>query len=144
MPFIRIWVHLIWSTKNRQKLINSDIKPKLLDHLLVNAKEKSIWLANVNCVADHVHLLISLGAKQSISKIAMLIKGKSSHWVNQNSLCKTKFEWQDEYIAVSVSESNLEKVKNYIQKQEEHHKQKSFAQEYDEFMKKYRSNYLSD
>ena len=95
MPFIRIWVHLIWSTKNRQKLINSDIKPKLLDHLLVNAKEKSIWLANVNCVADHVHLLISLGAEQSISKIAMLIKGESSHWVNQNSLCKTKFEWQD-------------------------------------------------
>ena len=144
MPFVRIWVHLIWSTKNREKIITQHIKEQLLAHIIENAKMKDIWLSSINCVADHIHLLISLGAEQNISKIAMLIKGEASHWINHNSLCKIKFEWQDEYIAISVSESSLERVRSYIQKQEEHHRLKTFAEEYDEVMKKYGSNYLSN
>ena len=144
MPFVRIWVHLIWSTKNREKIITRHIKEQLLAHIIENAKTKDIWLSSINCVADHIHLLISLGAEQNISKITMLIKGEASHWINYNSLCKTKFEWQDEYIAISVSESSLEKVRSYIQRQEEHHRLKTFAEEYDEVMKKYGSNYLSN
>lgn len=69
----------------------------------------------------------------------MLLKGESSYWVNRNKLTKTKFEWQDEYIAVSVSESNADKVRRYIQNQEEHHRKKSFSEEYDDFMKKYQN-----
>ena len=136
MPFVRIWVHLIWSTKNREKLIFPELKLALLDHLKSNAKEKNIWIDTINCVVDHVHALISLGAEQSISKVAMLLKGESSHWVNKHDLMKIKFEWQDEYIAVSVSESNIDEVQRYIQNQEEHHRKKSFVEEFDEFMKK--------
>jgi putative transposase len=137
MPFVRIWVHLIWSTKNREKLILPELKPDLLNHLKLNAKEKCIWIDTVNCVGDHVHALISLGAEQSISKIAMFLKGESSHWMNKHNLMKMKFEWQDEYIAVSVSDSNVETIQGYIQNQEEHHRKRTFVEEYDELMTKY-------
>jgi putative transposase len=137
MPFIRIMVHLIWSTKNRESIIALSLKPTLLDHLKSNAREKNIWIESLNCVSDHVHALISLGADQSISKVAMLLKGESSHWINKNDLTKTKFEWQDEYIAISVSESNVETIKRYILNQEEHHRKKSFAEECNEFFKMY-------
>jgi putative transposase len=67
----------------------------------------------------------------------MLLKGESSFWVNKNKLSNFKFEWQDEFIAVSVSESVVAKVRTYIADQEKHHKTKSFAEEYEEFIKVY-------
>lgn len=137
MPFVKIWVHLIFSTKNREKTISQAVKEKLMGHIKSNAKEKDIWIDTINCVNDHVHILISLGAEQSISKVAMLIKGESSHWLNKNKISHGKFEWQDEYAALSVSESVVEKVRKYIVNQGEHHRTKSFAEEYDEFMKHY-------
>jgi putative transposase len=66
-----------------------------------------------------------------------LIKGESSFWINKEGLTQQKFEWQDEYFAVSVSESMIDKVREYIKNQEEHHKHKTFQQEYDEFISKY-------
>lgn len=139
MPFIRIWIHLIWATKKREKLISAELKPKLIDHIRINSKEKRIWLDSINCTDDHIHLLISLNSEMTISKFVMLIKGESSHWVNKNNLAKpgTSFSWQDEYIAISVSESMLDKVRNYIENQESHHSRKSFKEEYDDLMKKY-------
>ena len=79
MPYVRMWVHLIWSTKNRERTITKKLKPLLLSHMRENAKEKKIFLDSINCVSDHCHALISLGSEQSISKIAFLIKGESSH-----------------------------------------------------------------
>lgn len=66
-----------------------------------------------------------------------LIKGESSFWINKNQLTKEKFEWQDEYFAVSVSESIIDKVRDYIKNQEEHHKKKTFQEEYDEIINKF-------
>jgi len=137
LSFVKIWIHLIWSTKNRQPLITRDLKFKLYDHIRENAKNKKIFLDHINGTADHVHLLISMKGDQSISKIAFLLKGESSHWVNENKFKRTKFEWQDEFIAVSVSESLVPKVREYIRNQEEHHRKKTFQEEYDLFMKRY-------
>ncbi len=130
-------IHYIWSTKNRKPIITSELKSMLLLHIKENSKTKGIFIDTLNCVDDHIHLLISLGTEQTISKIAMLIKGESSFWANNQKLIKQKFEWQDEYIALSVSESAIDKVKQYILNQEEHHKKKTFTQEYDEFLKLY-------
>lgn len=135
MPMIKIWIHLIWATKNRDKLISKELKPKLIEHIKSNSKEKGIWLDSVNCVSDHIHLLISLGSEQTISKTVMLIKGESSFWVNKNKLITKKFEWQDEYMAYSVSDTIVNKVRSYIANQEEHHRVKSFTEEYEEFVK---------
>lgn len=137
MPFIKLWVHIIWSTKNRENLISKELKPKLLSHIRENGKVKDIYIDTINCVTDHIHILVSIKGEQSVSKIVQLIKGESSFWVNKNILSNFKFEWQDEFIAVSVSESSVPKVREYIDNQEEHHRVKSFNEEYDIFVKKY-------
>ena len=137
MPYLRIWVHLIWSTKNREPYIDRRLRSDLLRHIRENALQKGIRLDELNAVSDHVHALISLNADQSIARIAQLIKGESSHWVNQEERLQFKFEWQDEYLALSVSESAVASVRQYIRNQEEHHRARSFAEEYDAFMHEY-------
>ena len=135
MPYTKVMIHFIWTTKNRIPIISKDLKPLLLSHIKENSILKQIFIDTLNCVEDHIHLLISLGTEQKISKIAMLIKGESSFWINKQKIIKQKFEWQDEYIALSVSESAIDKVRQYIMNQEEHHKKKTFMQEYEEFLK---------
>lgn len=73
----------------------------------------------------------------SISKAIQLVKGEAAHWANKNSLVKSKLEWADEYFAVSVSESMLDKVREYIKNQEMHHKKITFKDEFDKFISKY-------
>jgi len=107
----------------------------LLPHIKENSIKKGIFIDTLNCVSDHIHLLISIGTEQTISKVSQLIKGESSFWINQSNIIKTKFEWQDDYIALSVSEFGVEKARQYIANQEEHHKKKTFAQEYEGFLK---------
>ena len=135
MSYINVSLHYIWATKNREPFITPDIKSHLLSHIRENCRCKGIYLDTVNCVADHIHLLVSLDAEQTISKVAQLIKGESSHWVNNSGLTDIKFGWQDDYIALSVSESARENVRRYIIGQEEHHKEKTFANEYDSLLK---------
>lgn len=138
MPFIKIWVHLIFSIKNRKNLITPELKPELIKHIRENADSKKIYIDFLNCVSDHIHILLSLKGDQTISKIAQLIKGESSNWINKNNLIARKFEWQEEFIAISVSESIVPKVRDYIKKQEAHHKKKTFAEEYKELMEKFK------
>jgi REP element-mobilizing transposase RayT len=90
----------------------------------------------INGYVDHVHGLISLGTDQTIEKLMQLIKGESSFWINKNNLCPTKFGWQDEYFVVSVSDSLVDKVREYIRKQEAHHRQQTFAEEFEGFLLK--------
>jgi putative transposase len=137
MSHVRIWIHLVFSTKNREPVLKDEFRYDLFKHIANNCLEKDIFLKIINGYTDHVHCLISLGKDQSISKISQLIKGESSFWINQNNLTKAKFSWQDDYFAVSVSESQVEAVGGYIKNQEKHHILKSFAQEVDEFMKRY-------
>jgi REP element-mobilizing transposase RayT len=143
MPYVRVWIHLIWSTKNRSPLLTKELKKKVLVHIKENASQKGIFLDTINGVVDHIHALVSLRADQTVAKVAQLLKGESSHWINEQDLALGKFEWQDEYIAVSISESILDRVREYIKNQEEHHRKKTFAEEYQDFMKKYGFEILS-
>ena len=138
MPFVKVYIHFVWSTKNRVLSLDSlALREKVWQHISDNANKKGIFIDFINGHADHCHCLISLGTDQTIEKVMQLIKGESSFWINKQALTKQKFEWQDEYFAVSVSESVVDKVREYIKNQEEHHKQKTFQQEYDEFISKY-------
>jgi len=135
MPFAKIMVHFIWATKNRSQIIDKTVRPLLLSHIKDNGLKKGIYIDTVNCVVDHIHLLVSLGTEQTVAKVAQMIKGESSFWMNRENLINTKFEWQDDYIALSVSESAISKVRAYIVNQEEHHRTKTFGEEYDSFLK---------
>ena len=137
MPFVKVYIHFVWSTKNRVPFLNTkELRIKVWNHILENAKKKDIFIDFVNGYSDHCHCLVSLGVDQSIQKVIQLIKGESSFWINSECLTKEKFEWQDEYFAVSVSESVIDKVREYIKNQEGHHSKKTFQQEYDEFINK--------
>ncbi len=137
MPFIQIWVHLVWATKNREPLLTKGVRQKLFNHIKENGLAKGIHMDFVNGHVDHVHCLISLKPDQNISKLVQLLKGESSYWANKNNWFNNKLEWQDEYFAVSVSESGIDRLREYIKNQEAHHAKKTFQQEYDEFMIKY-------
>lgn len=137
MGYIKIWVHLVWTTKNRAPILVKEIRKPLFEHILENARSKNIYVDHINGYLEHVHCLISLRSGQTIDNILMLLKGESSHWANKQKLVKPKLEWQDEYFAVSVSESDINRVREYIKNQEEHHRKTGFPEEYDEFMTKY-------
>ena len=137
MGYTKVWIHLVWATKKREAVLNKELRSQLFSHIRENAKNKNIHLDFVNGFTDHIHCLISLDADQTIAKIVQFIKGESSYWINQQKLLKQKFEWQAEYFAVSVSESNIDKVREYIKNQEQHHQKKTFEQEYQEFIEKY-------
>ncbi|MDA3953104.1 MAG: IS200/IS605 family transposase [Bacteroidales bacterium] len=137
MSYVRVWIHCVWGTKKRIPLLTVDNKWDILNHIKENAKKKEIYIDFINGDKDHIHCLISLNADETISKTIQLIKGESSFWINKNRLTNSKFEWADEYFAVSVSESQLPKVREYIKNQEEHHRKNTWKQEYEEFCEKY-------
>ena len=137
MSFVKIWIHHVFAVKNREPLLQKPLRLDVQKHIIENCKEKDIFLKIVNGHSDHLHCLVSLSKDQTVAKIAQLIKGQSSFWINQNNLVEGKFSWQDDYFAVSVSESQLETVVNYIRNQEAHHAKKSFDDEVNEFMIKY-------
>ena len=138
MGYVKIWVHLVWTTKNREPLLTHEIRNNIFRHIRENAEKKGIYIDFINGYTEHIHCLISLGCGQSIDKIMMLLKGESSFWINKNKIFRKKFEWQDEYFAVSVSESAVNRVRDYIKTQEDHHKKKTFNDEYQEFIRKYK------
>ncbi|MGE0089581.1 MAG: IS200/IS605 family transposase [Bacteroidales bacterium] len=137
MSFVRIWVHFVWGTKNREALFNKDNILIIINHIKENAKQKGIYIDCINGGNDHLHCLISLNPNESTSKTVQLIKGESSFWINKNNLVKQKFEWGDEYFAVSVSDSSIHAIREYIRNQEEHHKKKTWTEEYEEFIQNY-------
>ena len=138
MSWVRVYIHMVFCTKNRFPFLNSpELRKTVFQHIKTNAEEKEIWIDCVNGFQDHAHCLISLGREQTISKVAQLIKGESSFWINKNNLVHDKFMWQDDYWAVGVSESNVQTVRNYIHNQEAHHLKKTFAEEILDFNEKH-------
>ena len=140
MPFIKVYIHFVWSTKNRYPFLHTkEIRQQVWQHIKDNASTKGIFIDHVNGHADHCHCLVSLGSDQTLEKVMQLIKGESSYWINKQvdfllPLNKGKFAWQDEYFAVAVSDTRIDHVRNYIKNQEEHHHQATFPEEYDKLI----------
>jgi len=137
MSYVRIWVHLVFSTKDRIPFLSKEIRPIIQSHIIDNCKEKGIYLTNINGYYEHIHCLISLDKNQTTAEIAKLIKGESSFWINREKLTLSKFSWQDDYFAVSIGESQVDRIQKYINTQEIHHTTRSFSDEYEELLLKY-------
>jgi len=135
MPFVRVWIHAVWSTKRRHPFLVDPIRSLVFGHMVNEGRSKGIQIDRINGYLDHAHMLFNLSSVQSISRIINQVKGESSHWINQHQLILEPFNWQDEYYAVSVSESGLAAVRSYIDKQEEHHRHRSFQEEYDDLLR---------
>jgi len=119
--YSRCWIHLIWGTLDRAKVLNKAAAKRVSRYLDDYAESKGVYV-KINYVnADHVHALVDLPTPFSIEKLMQLLKGSSSHSINSNDIITGKFAWGRGYGAFSVSESNLPQVARYIAGQEEHH-----------------------
>ncbi len=135
--YCRCWLHLVWATYERRPLLTKAAAAKLSGYFSSYAKEKGIYM-RINYVnPDHVHALIDLPVNKPIEESLQLLKGSSSHWINENNLVAGKFGWQRGYGAFSVSHSNIEEVGGYIANQEEHHRKRTFAEELKLLVEKY-------
>ncbi len=135
MSYVNIMVHAVWRTHNHEPVLVLEKREHLFQHILTNAKSKGIYIDILNGHVDHVHCLISLGADQSIGEVMKLIKGEAAHWANKEKMFNPRFAWAEDYYAVSLSKTAIGTVRNYIRNQEEHHKKKTFMEEYTEYMK---------
>ena len=138
---VKISVHLVFSTKGRAPMIHKRIRPRL--HAYIG----SVLLANrarlfkAGGTNDHIHLLVSLGKELSVSGAVREIKSKSSGWIHREFPRLNRFAWQGGYGGFSVSESDLQSVKQYIEKQEEHHRRITFKDELRSLLRKHQIDF---
>jgi putative transposase len=133
----RVYLHVIFSTKNREPLLLDDWRDELFRVMGGSANNLGCQSLIVGGVADHVHLLFQLSRTITMADANSKIKSTSSLWINQNHAPPTPFHWQAGYAAFSVSQSNVEAVRLYIQQQAKHHAKRSFQDELREWLRRY-------
>jgi REP element-mobilizing transposase RayT len=131
--YIAHFVHCVFSTKGRKDLILGELRRKLWAYLMGIARNLGITLISVGGTSNHVHLLISPPATMPLAEAVQKLKANSSRWMGEQGL---SFEWQKGYGAFSVSSSLVETVKAYIRNQEEHHRKRTFEEEFLGLLKK--------
>jgi putative transposase len=137
----KLLTHLIFSTKNREPLIKDDVRDELHRYIAAVLIDLDSPAILINSVEDHVHILFSVSKNYSISKIVEEIKKASSKWIKGKGVSYAGFYWQGGYGAFSVSQSNVPEVQQYIASQREHHRRKTFQEEFREFLKRYEIEY---
>jgi putative transposase len=134
-------VHVIFSTKNRQKRISDDLQPRLWAYIAGIARNHGFEAIKVGGTQDHAHALLLLPPVMPLAKAIQLLKGSSSKWLNDNGTAGKDFAWQEGYGAFSVSASQTETVVKYIQDQPAHHAKRSYEEEFLDLLKKYGVTY---
>jgi len=129
MSFINVWIHAVWTTKNKEPILTRSALYKICGHIRDNADKNNIHVNFINGVETHVHCLISMKSIHSIAEVLNQIKGESSHWINESGLFKSHFEWQNDYYAASVSPWEVRKIREYIRNQQKHHKTQTLDDE---------------
>lgn len=135
--FSQIYIQVVFAVKGRENLIGKSWKDSLYKYIAGIIKGKNQKPIIVNGMPDHIHVFIGLRPSMAISDLVRDIKNNSSKFINDNRLVKGKFSWQEGYGAFSYSHSHIKNVYNYILNQEEHHKKKTFKEEYMDFLKKF-------
>lgn len=138
MSFISIWLHCVWTTNKRIPYLKEDIREQVIFHILDTSRRKNIYIDYINGYDEHLHALISMGGRQNISDIMQQIKGESSFWINKHSLTKLKFTWQDDFYCVSFGMPQIDRLRDYIRNQTNHHKTVSWQEELEKLEKDYK------
>jgi REP element-mobilizing transposase RayT len=130
MSYISSYFHCVFSTKERRRLIEPELRDRLWPFLGGIARQNKMKAIEIGGVEDHVHILLSLPPTMAVSKALQLIKGGSSKWIHETFPENRPFAWQEEYGAFSASVSQLDKTINYIKEQEAHHRRMTFQEEF--------------
>lgn len=139
--FISNLIHFVWGTADREPLIHKSWRDDLHAYLGGILRNKKAKLLAAGGIEDHVHVLASLPATVSLAEIASAMKANSSRWVHENIPQCKGFDWQTGYAAFSVSKSAEDRVKQYIENQEQHHRQWRFTEEFKTLLEKHEIPY---
>jgi REP-associated tyrosine transposase len=137
----QILVHLIFSTKNREALLSDDIRPELHPYMATILKGVDSSAILINSVEDHAHVLFHLSKNHALCDVIESVKKDSSKWIKTKGKAYKNFHWQSGYGAFSVSQSNVTQVVKYIAEQKEHHRRRTFQEEFRAFLKRYHVPY---
>jgi putative transposase len=131
----------VFSTKERRKTITEDLQERLWQYMGGIARENKMRALSIGGIEDHVHLLLSIPSTVGIAKALQLIKGGSSKWVHDTFPEHRGFDWQEGYGAFSIAVSQVDDTKRYIANQREHHRTKTFQEEFIAFLEKHGIEY---
>ena len=135
--YSQIYIQVVFAVKGRKNLISKNNREELHKYIMGIISNRNQKLMAVFAMPDHVHILVSMSPNISISDLVRDIKAGSSKFINDNKWTFGKFNWQEGYGAFSYSKSSVDNVVTYILNQEEHHKLKSFKEEYLDFLQKF-------
>lgn len=138
---VKNYIHITFSTKKRHPFIDKTIAKELYAYLGGICKNLESYPVEIGGVADHVHILCLLSRKVALMKLVEELKSHSSGWIKTKGNDYQNFYWQNGYGGFSVNPSEIEVVRKYILNQEEHHKKRTFQDEYRAFLKKYNVEY---
>jgi REP element-mobilizing transposase RayT len=139
--YTQIHIHSVFSVQNHLCLIGNQWKDELYKYITGIVRNNNHKLLAINGMPDHLHILLGMRPSQSLSELMQDIKGSSSKWINENKLIRGKFSWQEGFGSFSYSKSQLSQVIRYIERQQVHHKKKTFNEEYKEFMEAFGIEY---
>jgi putative transposase len=139
--YVTSLMHCTFSTKERAPLIKPELELRLWPYIGGIARENRIKALAIGGTTDHVHMLLSLPATMSFAKAIQLIKGGSSKWIHDTFVKYKKFAWQEGYGAFSVSVSQVDRTIDYINNQKDHHRKRTFEEEFIELLDKHGINY---
>ena len=142
--YSQIYIHIVFAVKRRDNLISKKWKDELYKYITGIITNEGQKLLAINGMPDHIHILIGLKPTAVLSSIVRDIKANSSKFINDRKWIAGKFEWQQGFGAFSYSHSQLTNVINYIQNQEEHHKTKTFREEYIDLLKLYNIDFKNE
>lgn len=134
-------MHYVFSTKDRSKIITPELKERLWPYMGGIARENKMRALTVGGTVDHVHILLSIPSTMPFAKAIQLIKGNSSKWISDTFPGLRNFAWQEGYGAFSISVSGIDETIAYIQSQDEHHRKRTFQEEFVAFLRKHKIAY---
>ena len=139
--YTQIHIQFVFAVKFRTATIHSSWKDELYKYITGIIQHHKHKLIAINGMVDHIHILVGMRPTQSISDLMQDVKANSSKWINEKKLAQGRFEWQEGYGAFSYGKSQLKDVIAYINNQEQHHKLKTFKEEYVDFLQKFEVDY---
>ena len=135
--FSQIYIQIIFAVKGRESLISSDWEERLFQYITGIIQNKGQKMIAINGVSNHIHFLIGMKPSCCLSDLVREIKKSSNEFIKENNFTKFKFSWQEGFGSFSYSHSQLDDVVKYIMNQKEHHKKRTFKEEYLDFLKKF-------
>lgn len=139
--YTQLYIHIVFAVKFRKSVIDISWEERLHKYIIAIVQNNEHKMLALNSASDHIHLFIGLNPKESISELLRKIKGDSSEWINKEKLTEHKFQWQEGYGAFSHSKSQIDNVVKYILNQKEHHKKKTFREEYVKILEDFNIDY---